>query len=77
VVLTREVVRRLTDSMSGAHHLTASLLYGSDMCLMECVRLRVLDIDFVYKQIMLRDEKGPRVVSYRCRRASTSRYRRI
>jgi len=36
----------------------ASLLYGSGLRLMECVRLRVKDIDFGYHQIMVRDGKG-------------------
>lgn len=38
--------------------LMASLLYGSGLRLMECVRLRVKDIDFGYKQIVVRDGKG-------------------
>ena len=36
----------------------ASLLYGSGLRLMECVRLRVKDIDFGMKQIVVRDGKG-------------------
>jgi integron integrase len=36
----------------------ASLLYGTGMRLMECVRLRVQDIDFRYKQIIVRNAKG-------------------
>ena len=36
----------------------ASLLYGAGLRLMECVRLRVKDIDFVYHQITVRDGKG-------------------
>lgn len=36
----------------------ASLLYGCGLRLMECVRLRVKDIDFGYKQIVVRDGKG-------------------
>jgi integrase len=36
----------------------ASLLYGSGLRLMECVRLRVKDIDFAYHQVIVRDGKG-------------------
>ena len=38
--------------------LMANLLYGCGMRLMECIRLRILDIDFSYQQIMIRDAKG-------------------
>ena len=36
----------------------ASLLYGSGLRLMECLRLRVKDVDFGYRQILVRDGKG-------------------
>jgi integrase len=36
----------------------ASLLYEAGLCLMECVRLRVKDVDFAYRQILMRDGKG-------------------
>ena len=36
----------------------ASLLYGTGMRLMECLRLRVKDIDFAYRQITVREGKG-------------------
>ena len=36
----------------------ANLLYGCGMRLMECVRLRVLDVDFGYQQILIREAKG-------------------
>jgi integron integrase len=36
----------------------ASLLYGSGLRLMECVRLRVKDVDFAYHQLIVRDAKG-------------------
>jgi integron integrase len=57
-VLTSEQVRRLLAQLSGQHRLLASLLYGTGMRLMECVRLRVKDIDFGYMQITVRDGKG-------------------
>lgn len=58
VVLTREEVRRLLCHLSGRHRLMAGLLYGAGLRLMECVRLRVKDIDFGYLQITVRDGKG-------------------
>lgn len=58
VVLTRDEVRRLLGQLRGTPKLMASLLYGSGLRLMECVRLRVKDIDFAYAQITVRDAKG-------------------
>jgi integron integrase len=58
VVLTREEVEKVLGHMSGTPKLMASLLYGSGLRLMECVRLRVKDIDFAYAQITVRDAKG-------------------
>ena len=58
VVLTRAEVQAVLSRLSGVHHLMASLLYGTGMRLMECVRLRVKDVDFGYDQILVRDGKG-------------------
>src|SRR5438105_7730058 len=44
--------------MSGTHQLMATLLFGTGMRLLECLRLRVKDIDFVQNQILVRDGKG-------------------
>jgi integron integrase len=57
-VMTRDEVQRLLSKMNGVSDLVAGLLYGSGLRLMECVRLRVKDIDFERKQIMVRDGKG-------------------
>jgi integron integrase len=57
-VLTREEILRIIDHLAGIHKLMAQLLYGSGLRLMECVRLRVKDIDFAYKTITVRDGKG-------------------
>jgi integron integrase len=57
-VLTREEVLRFLNHLSGTHKLMAQLLYGSGLRLMECVRLRVKDVDFEYKSITVRDGKG-------------------
>jgi integron integrase len=59
VVLTREEVRLLFSHLtSPTRLLMANLLYGCGMRLMECVRLRVLDVDFGYQQILVRNAKG-------------------
>jgi len=57
-VLSRAEVQALLLEMSGIYLLMARLLYGSGMRLMECVRLRVKDLDFEYRQIAVRDAKG-------------------
>ena len=58
VVLTVNEVRMLLAHMEGLDWLMASLLYGTGMRLMECVRLRVKDLDFEMKQITVRNGKG-------------------
>ena len=58
VVLTRSEITRLLQYMGGKQKLMTSLLYGTGMRLMDCVRLRVQDIDFEYQQIVVRDGKG-------------------
>jgi integrase len=55
VVLTRAEAHRLLAGMTGTHQLMASLLYGTGMRLMECVRLRVKDVDFDRGQLIVRD----------------------
>jgi len=57
-VLTKGEVRKLFSHMHGQHKLMAQLLYGSGLRLMECVRLRVKDVDFAYAHIVVRDGKG-------------------
>jgi integrase len=46
VVLTRAEVRQVLDQLQGEQHLMAQLLYGTGMRLLECLRLRVQDVDF-------------------------------
>lgn len=58
VVLSRSEVRALLDQLDGTRKLMASLLYGAGMRLMEVVRLRVKDVDFQYRQIVVRNAKG-------------------
>ncbi len=57
-VLTHGEVAALLGQLSGTNRLMASLMYGTGMRLMECVRLRVQDLDFGYKQIVVRNGKG-------------------
>jgi len=57
-VLTKEEVGQVLQLLSGKHQLMAQLLYGSGLRLMECVRLRVQDLDFGHKQILVRNGKG-------------------
>jgi integron integrase len=58
VVLTQEEVRSLMAHLQGDAWLMASLLYGAGLRLMECLRLRVKDVDFDYRQLIVRDGKG-------------------
>ena len=58
VVLTRSEVKEIFAHLHGTPKLMAGLLYGSGLRLMECVRLRVKDIDFALAQITVRDAKG-------------------
>ncbi len=58
VVLTRVEVATLLAAMQGVYWLMAALLYGTGMRLMECIRLRVKDVDFAYRQLVVRDGKG-------------------
>ena len=58
VVLTSIETRTLLDQLTGVHWLMGSLLYGTGMRLMECVRLRVKDLDFARSEILVRQGKG-------------------
>ena len=58
VVFTREEVRAVRGHLRGEMWLMGSLLYGSGLRLMECVRLRVKDIDFARLQLVVREGKG-------------------
>lgn len=60
VVLTKVEAQTVIGQLSGSYRLMANLLYGSGLRLMECLRLRVKDIDFGYGQIVVRDGKGGR-----------------
>lgn len=51
-------VGRLLAQLQGVRWLMASLLYGAGLRLRECLKLRVKDVDFGYRQIVVRDGKG-------------------
>ncbi len=58
VVLSRGEVKSVLQNLQGLHRFMVGMLYGTGMRLMECLRLRVQDIDFAYNQIVIRDGKG-------------------
>ena len=57
-VLTKDETRQVIAQMSGIYQLQAKLLYGSGLRLLECLRLRVKDLDFERRAIIVRDTKG-------------------
>lgn len=57
-VMTREETLKLAAMMQGTHQLMAKLMYGCGLRVMECIRLRVKDIDFAMNQIVVRNGKG-------------------
>lgn len=57
-VLTKEEVQKVIGLMSGTQQLMAKLLYGSGLRLSECVQLRVKDLDFAQRQVIVHDGKG-------------------
>jgi integron integrase len=59
-VLTRAEVRSVIARLGGEHRLVALLLYGSGLRLLECLRLRVKDVEFGSNRIVVRDAKGQR-----------------
>lgn len=58
VVLARDEVTAIIDQLDGDRRLAASLMYGSGFRLMECLRLRVLDLELARSEILVRDGKG-------------------
>ena len=58
VVLTRPEIQRLLAALRGTSWVTGALLYGSGLRLIECLRLRVKDVDFSRHEILVREGKG-------------------
>lgn len=60
VVLNNEEAMRVIEQLNGQYRIMAQLIYGGGLRLMECLRLRVKDIDFDQRTITLRDTKSNR-----------------
>ncbi len=60
VVMTREEVRTVLGLLEGDHALIGGLLYGAGLRLLECLRLRIKDLDPGRHQIIVREGKGDR-----------------
>ena len=58
VVLTQAEVQAVLSRLDGTMWLIASLLYGSGLRIMEALRLRVKDVDFARREILVREGKG-------------------
>jgi integrase len=58
IVLSTREVRNVFANLDGIYWIMGNILYGAGLRLMECIRLRVKDIDFDYQQITVRDGKG-------------------
>jgi len=58
VVLTTEEVKQVIARMEGTPRLVAMLLYGSELRVLECLQLRVKDVDFAAHEIVVRSGKG-------------------
>jgi integron integrase len=58
IVFTQEEVKALLAQLQGTTWLMATLTYGSGLRLIECLKLRVQDVDLHYKQLLVRDAKG-------------------
>ena len=59
-VLTHDEAMRVIENMNGVYKIMAELMYGGGLRLMECLRLRVKDVDFERRTITLRDTKSNR-----------------
>jgi integron integrase len=58
VTLTRDEVKSVLQELPNDKRLMASIMYGAGLRLMECLRLRVQDVDFARSEILIRDGKG-------------------
>jgi integron integrase len=57
-VLSQDESRKLLSNLRGVHRLIGGILYGSGLRLMECLRLRVRDLDFAQRNLLVRGGKG-------------------
>jgi integrase len=58
VVMTKTEVRHVLNQMKGTHLLMAKVMYGGGLRLMECLRLRVMDLDFAKSHVYVRGKGG-------------------
>lgn len=58
VVLSEIEVQKVLGQLQGVKKLIVSLIYGSGLRISECLRLRILDLDFDYNQVEIRNSKG-------------------
>jgi len=58
VVMSIDEVRQVLEGLDGTDRLMAEMLYGTGMRILECCRLRLKDIDFARRQIVVREGKG-------------------
>ncbi|KXK12064.1 MAG: putative transposase [Chloroflexi bacterium OLB14] len=58
VVLSKEEAKLIISKLNGVYQIIAQIMYGSGLRIMEAMRLRVKDIDFANRQIIVRDGKG-------------------
>ena len=58
VVMDRDEVKAILSTLTGDKRIMATIMYGAGLRLMECLRLRVQDIDFSRNTIFIRDGKG-------------------
>jgi integron integrase len=58
VVLSKEEIARILEALEGEHRLLAQLLYGTGMRITEGLQLRVKDVDFVHRALIVREGKG-------------------
>ena len=58
VVMTKAEIRQVLNQMKGTHLLMAKVMYRGGLRLMECLRLRVMDLDFAKSQVYVRVKGG-------------------
>ena len=58
VVFTKEEIKKVLNNLNGTPWLVGNILYGAGLRLLECLRIRVQDIDFISNQIIIRNGKG-------------------